>query len=195
MFTGIIQTTGSIISRREENGRTFLEIQPKNLIFDIKTGDSIAVSGVCLTVVEVNQKTLVFEVMPETMRKTTLVDVLIGDMVNLEAALQLSDRLGGHLVYGHVDAVGEVTEIQPDGENKLVTVLLSVELTKYLILHGSIALDGISLTVARLQDNKITVSLIKETVDLTTWGSLVVGQKINVEVDVIGKYVEKLIKI
>ena len=195
MFTGIIQTTGSIISRREENGRTFLEIQPKNLIFDIKTGDSIAVSGVCLTVVEVNQKTLVFEVMPETMRKTTLVDVLIGDMVNLEPALQLSDRLGGHLVYGHVDAVGEVTEIQPDGENKLVTVLLSVELTKYLILHGSIALDGISLTVARLQDNKITVSLIKETVDLTTWGSLVVGQKINVEVDVIGKYVEKLIKI
>lgn len=193
MFTGIIQTTGSIISRDQKNGRTYFVIQPKNFISDVKTGDSISVSGVCLTIVKIHQESLTFEVMPETMRKTTLANVKIGDIVNLEPALQLSDRLGGHLVSGHVDAVGEVTEILAYGGNKLVTVLIPTELTKYVILHGSITFDGISLTVARLDENKITVSLIKETIDRTTWGLLAVEQKVNVEVDVMGKYVEKLI--
>lgn len=195
MFTGIIQTIGVLKDRQEESGRVYLRIQPHRLIAGTKLGDSISVQGVCLTVAKIDvDGILMFEVMPETFRKTNLESFNLNDKVNLEPAMLLSDRLGGHLVAGHVDAVAEVSEVTSDGENILVTVTLPSQLEKYVIEHGSIALDGISLTVARLNRHLVTVSLIKETVEQTAWDGILVGKKVNVEVDMIGKYVENMIR-
>jgi len=194
MFTGIVQTVGLVTGLIEKKERAYISLKPKNKIGHIRVGDSVSISGVCLTLVKKLKFDLMFEVMPETKRKTTLVKLKKNDHFNLELALRVGDRLGGHMVQGHVDALASVVFVEFDGKTTLVGVKLPAKLKKYVILHGSITFDGISLTVARLQGNLVTVSLIKETMARTTWKNIAVGQLVNVEVDVIGKYVEKFLK-
>ena len=194
MFTGIIKTLGIVVGQAEKKGRTYLTVKAKNKINHVQEGDSISVSGVCLTVVHAAQSLLTFEIMPETKRKTILDKIKKNDWVNLETALRFGDPLGGHIVQGHIDTVATVKSVEKDAENVLISLNVPAGWGKYIILHGSIALDGISLTVARLRGNIVTVSLIKETLERTTWKNISVGQRVNVEVDVVGKYVEKLFK-
>lgn len=194
MFTGIIKTVGIVTDQVEKKGRTYLTVKAKNKINRLQEGDSISVSGVCLTVVHTTQSLLTFEIMPETKRKTILDTIKKNDWVNLETALHFGDALGGHIVQGHIDTVAKVISLEEDVKNLLVRLKVPGGWSKYIIVHGSIALDGISLTVARLQGNMVTVSLIKETIERTTWKNVSVGQRVNVEVDVLGKYVEKLFK-
>lgn len=189
MFTGIIQGTSKII----DNGK-LLTLAPHAILKKTKLGGSVAINGVCLTLVKRSVKGLLFEVMPETLRKTNLGALKKNNIVNIEPALKVGDELGGHIVQGHVDGVGTVKKIVADGYNTLVEIIVPSDLHQYLVLHGSITLDGISLTVARLGAKTVTVSLITETLIRTTWKTLAVGQKINIEVDVLGKYIKRLLK-
>lgn len=193
MFTGIVKTSGIVTDISEKKKRTYIAVKPKKKLGSVRVGDSVSVNGVCLTISKMEKSGFVFEVMPETKRKTTLAALKKNDIVNLEPALRLSDTLGGHIVQGHVDAVAPVVSVESDGENILVSIKLPNELKRYIIVHGSITFDGISLTVARLKGNIVTVSLIKETVDRTTWKNISVGQLVNAEVDVLGKYVENIL--
>lgn len=193
MFTGIVKTSGIIGDVMEKKDRAYIVVKPKTNLGRVRVGDSISVSGVCLTIVKISKSGLLLEVMPESRRKTTLGKLKKNDRVNLELALRVGDRLGGHIVQGHVDAVVPVVSVESDSGNILVGVKLPADLKRYVILHGSITLDGISLTVARLRGAVVTVSLIKETVDRTTWKNISVGRLVNVEVDVLGKYVESIL--
>ncbi len=194
MFTGIVKTVGIVTDLAEKKGRTYLTVKAKHTISRVQKGDSISVSGVCLTVVRTSKSLLTFEIMPETKRKTILDTIKKNDWVNLETALRLGDALGGHIVQGHVDTVAKVISVQQDAKNVLVSLKIPAGWKNYIIVHGSIALDGISLTVARLQGSVVTVSLTNETIERTTWKTILVGQRVNVEVDVVGKYVEKIFK-
>lgn len=189
MFTGIVQGIAKVL---ENNKR--LVLIPHPVLSKTKLGGSIAINGVCLTLCKRSTKGLWFEVMPETLRKTNLGGLKKNSLVNIEPALRVGDELGGHIVQGHVDGTGEIKKIFPDGSNTLVEIELPKELKKYTVLHGSITLDGISLTIARTSTKSITVSLIAETLQRTIWKNLGVGQKVNVEVDVVGKYIKNFIK-
>lgn len=189
MFTGIVQGTTKII----DNGKLLL-LAAHPVLKKTKLGGSIAINGVCLTLVKRSAKGLWFEVMPETLRKTNLGALKKNDFVNVEPALHVGDELGGHMVQGHVDGVGTVKKVIADGSNTLVEIEIPKELRSYVVAHGSITLDGISLTVARLSQSVITVSLIAETLKRTIWKTILVGQKINIEVDVLGKYIKNFLK-
>ena len=160
---------------------------------DLAVDGSIAVSGVCLTVINLADASFQVEAVGETLRKTTLGTLRSGSKVNLERALRFSDRLGGHLVQGHVDGVGQIMDVQPQEGGRLIAVAISPRLSKYVISEGSIAIDGVSLTVARLREDTATISLIPHTLQKTTFGELKIGAKVNIEVDLIGKYIEKLL--
>lgn len=194
MFTGIIRTLTKVLDWRSEKKRQYLVLAATKDLKLIKLGGSVAVNGVCLSLTRRTTVALVFEVMPETLRKTNLGELKKNDLVNIEPALRVGEELGGHLVQGHVDGVGKVVKISSDQENILVEIELPKDLRQYVVLHGSITLDGISLTVARLNSKNITVSLIAETLKRTIWKNISAGQKVNVEVDVIGKYVKNFLK-
>jgi riboflavin synthase len=157
-------------------------------------GDSVAVNGVCLTATQIGADGFISDVMAETLRRTTLGELRVGDRVNLERAATATTRLGGHLVQGHVDGVGRLIDRSPAGAFDEVTIALPATLTSYVVEKGSIAVDGISLTVARLTDDTITIGLIPETLQRTTFGHRAVGDTVNIEVDVIAKYVERLLE-
>jgi riboflavin synthase len=163
-----------------------------SLASDIALGDSVAVNGVCLTAVDVSDGGFVTEVMNETLRLSSLGTVASGSNVNLELAVRASDRLGGHIMQGHVDGVGSVSAIEEDGFARRVTIDADAEVLRYVVYKGSIAVDGVSLTVAGLDDRSFTVSLIPETLQRTNLGLARVGDTVNLEVDVVAKYVERL---
>lgn len=192
MFTGLIQGIGEVrsLDRGEEGAR--LKIAT-SLGPEIGPGDSVAVNGICLTATAADDAGFETEAMNRTLEVTALGSVEAGDRVNLELAMKASDRLGGHIVQGHVDGVGEVSSVIDDGFAKRLRVALDRDLLRYAIEKGSVALDGVSLTISTLGDDWLEVSLIPETLERTNLGSAEAGRKINVECDVIAKHVERLV--
>lgn len=194
MFTGLIKEIGKIKSIVPNREGAMIEIESSKLISEIAIDDSVAVNGVCQTAVGVTNKTFVVQAVHTTLEKTSLGKLKVGEEVNLELALRLSDRLGGHLVQGHVNATAPLSAIKSTGDNFLLTVTLPHSLLRYVIAEGSITLDGISLTVARLEGNAVTVSIIPHTYHSTILKNKKIGDHINVEVDVLAKYIERLLK-
>jgi riboflavin synthase len=192
MFTGLVQDRGRIeeLSQTDEGVRMTVS---SALAGELAEGDSIAVDGVCLTAVGVQNGTFGAEVMNETLRRTALEDAVPGSAVNLELALRASDRLGGHIVQGHVDAVGTVSSVAEDGFARRLEIEAPASVLRYVIEKGSIAVDGVSLTVTGTDNESFTVSLIPETLERTTLGTAEPGTKVNLEVDVLAKYVERLV--
>jgi len=193
MFTGLIEELGTVKGIRSQSGGIRLSIAGKTVLDGMKTGDSIAVNGACLTVVEMSHALFGADVSKETLIKTTLGRLRVGDRVNLERAMRPTDRLGGHLVAGHVDAVGVIRTIERTGESSLFTFAAPPEVLRYLIYKGSIAIDGISLTVNEVQGERFTVTIIPHTARQTTLGFKKAGDPVNLEADMIGKYVEKFV--
>jgi riboflavin synthase len=195
MFTGIIEELGSLTGIDDLGDAARLSVYGPQVVKDARHGDSIAVNGVCLTVVATDGDTFTADVMRETLDRSALGALAEGDPVNLERAATLSTRLGGHLVQGHVDGVGTVTGRSPAEHWDVVTVALPPGLSRYVVEKGSITVDGISLTVAAIDGDELSVSLIPTTLELTTLGRKAVGAPVNLEVDVIAKYVEKLLEV
>ncbi len=195
MFTGLVEEMGRLKARESSSSNMRLVITAgPALLRGLKDGDSVAVNGVCLTVTETAGDSFSAVVMPETMRKSNLGAALPGELLNLERALPLGGRLGGHLVSGHIDATGTLTQRYPEGGAVIMHFGIPVELTKYLIPKGSIAVEGVSLTVAGLERGGFSVSLIPLTAGRTTLGQKRIGAAVNIEVDLIGKYVESLMR-
>ena len=193
MFTGIVEELGTVVAVTPLGESARLGVRASVVSADVSLGDSVAVSGVCLTVVEVDGETFVADVMGETLRRSALGGLRPGDPVNLERAATLSSRLGGHLVQGHVDGVGTVSKREPGEHWETVTFSVPPSITRYIVEKGSIAVDGISLTVMAVDDESFTVGLIPTTLASTTLGTAKAGVSVNLEVDVLAKYVEKLI--
>jgi riboflavin synthase len=193
MFTGIIQAVGEITHIAPLDDGVSLRIATGQLdLSDVKTGDSIALNGVCLTVTAVADGLFSVDVSRETLNCTVDMDKQ-GNKVNLEKALRLSDRLGGHLVSGHVDGVGEVIRFMPAGESYLLALRMPLPLLKYVAKKGSIAVNGVSLTVNTLTGDQVEINLIPHTLSATTLNKLEAGAKVNIEVDMLARYVERLI--
>jgi riboflavin synthase len=192
MFTGIVQVRGEVARVQQQPDSAQISVRGPGLHVSA-IGDSVAVDGVCLTVVSRDGDTVVCDVMQETLRRTTLAAARAGDKVNLELAATPTSRLGGHLVQGHVDGVGRIVARQPTEHWELVSVDAPADLVRYIVEKGSIALDGVSLTVVSIDANVFTVSLIPETLRRTSLGTKGVGDDVNIEVDVIAKYVERLL--
>ena len=195
MFTGIIEELGSVKAIDVLPDAIRLTIEGPLVVSDVNRGDSISVSGACLTAVEHDATCFTADVMQETLKLTSLDGIKVGDPVNLERAMTAATRFGGHVVLGHVDGVGEVISREPSENWEWVRVSIPKELMKYVVLKGSITLDGISLTVNELGDNWVGLSLIPETLAVTTLGSKKPGSKVNVEVDVMAKHIERLIEL
>jgi riboflavin synthase len=193
MFTGIIETLGSVTAVDNADSSSRLTIRGE-VTDGTAVGDSIAVNGVCLTATSVDSDSFTADVMAETLRRSTLGELRPGDAVNLERAATATTRLGGHLVQGHVDGVGRLTGRAPSGHFDEVSIAMPTDLLRYVVEKGSIAIDGISLTVAKLGDGEITIGLIPETLQRTTLGHRQIGDAVNIEVDVIAKYVERLLE-
>ena len=193
MFTGLIERTGRIESSTQtDKGRRLTVSVADDL--DLALGDSLAVNGVCLTVAARNNGSAAFDVSPETLRVTTLGSLETGRLVNLERPLRADARLGGHFVLGHVDATGRVTRLAPDGEHYWFEIEIPSSMEPYVIHKGSIAIDGISLTIASLEDRRVGVQIVPFTFGATTLRECRVGAAVNLEADVIGKYVERLVR-
>jgi riboflavin synthase len=192
MFTGLVEDLGTVaaVDATDDGVRLTLE---SRLARELGEGDSIAVNGVCLTAVGICGERFGADVMHETLRRSSLGDVVAGSRVNLELALRADARLGGHMMQGHVDGVGAVTAVRPDGFARVVTVEADPSLLRYVVEKGSIAVDGVSLTVARVGDSDFDVSLIPETLERTNLGRAEPGAPVNLEVDILAKYVEKLV--
>jgi len=193
MFTGIIQGTGKLIEKRITGGGVTFRIEPGTSLPDPCEGESIAINGVCLTAYSFHDVTFLADVSPETLSRTTLGDLSVGGRINMERALRLSDRLGGHIVSGHVDCVSQVLEKRPAGDFTILSFSLPERLERYVIEKGSVTIDGISLTVNSCDSGRFSVSIIPHTLQATTLDHLLKGGRVNVELDIIGKYVEKLL--
>jgi riboflavin synthase len=194
MFTGLVEEIGQIAAVEAHGTSRRFTIRAEKILEDAKIDDSICVSGVCLTVVAAAENTFQVQAVDETLRKTTLGNLRAGNRVNLECALRPTDRLGGHFVQGHVDGTASIVDLIPQAAGQLMVVELSKDLLRYVIPHGSITLDGVSLTVARLDEPRITIALIPHTLAQTTLGERRHGDWLNVETDLLGKYVERLLK-
>jgi riboflavin synthase len=192
MFTGIVEGLGSVESLTRAAGGVRMGIKADFTMDSVVVGDSIAVSGACLTVVSFQNNTFEVDIAPETLSKTILDRTRVGDRVNLERALRLGDRLGGHLVSGHVDAVGAVKARQPVANAALFTFGVPESISRYIIKKGSVAVDGVSLTVNACTKDSFEVSIIPHTAKVTTIGLRKIGDSVNIETDIIGKYVERL---
>lgn len=189
MFTGIVREVGTIAAFAGSR----LVVAGAETAASAAVGDSVSVAGVCLTVVERDAGELAFDVIPETLARTSLGRLRPGDPVNLEAALRVGDPLGGHVVQGHVDAVGRVRSVAPESDSRRVWVDAPESVVRYCLEKGSIAVDGVSLTVAALDDEGVEVALIPHTLEVTTLGRLEPGDQVNLEVDVLAKVVERLL--
>ncbi|MCX6401326.1 MAG: riboflavin synthase [Propionibacteriales bacterium] len=194
MFTGIVEEFGTVAAIEDQGDAIRLTIASDITLSDAGLGDSIAVNGCCLTVAERTDTTWTADVMAETLDKTSLGGLVVGEQVNLERAVTAEKRLGGHIVQGHVDAVGEVVARTPSEHWEIVEIAMPVELGRYLVDKGSITVDGTSLTVVAAGETTFTVSLIPETLARTTLGFRTPGSRVNLEVDVIAKHVEKLVR-
>jgi len=195
VFTGIIQGLGVVVEKRPIGGGMVFCLEAGFELTDPEEGESIAVNGTCLTARDIQGRRFLVDVSPESLSRTGLGSLEVGGRVNLERALRLADRLGGHLVSGHVDGRGRVEERRAAGDFTLFTFSLDAALTKYVIEKGSITIDGVGLTVNSCSDNRFSVSIIPHTLAVTTLGLLKQGDRVNLEVDIIGKYVEKLLSV
>jgi riboflavin synthase len=193
MFTGIVEELGTVAAIEPQGDALRLSIRAATVLDDVRLGDSIAVNGCCLTVADVESGVWTADVMQETLDKTSLLGAGPGDRVNLERAVTAGTRLGGHIVQGHVDGVGTVVRRTPSEHWEVVQISLPEELSRYLVDKGSITVDGVSLTVVEAGVDSFTVSLIPETLARTTLGFRAPGDRVNLEVDVIAKYVERLL--
>lgn len=192
MFTGIVQEIGEIVEITPAPNGARLVIRMPTLAPDVAMGDSISIDGTCLTAVELGSERIAFEAMGETLARTALGRLGPGSHVNLEPALRANDRMGGHVVQGHVDATGEVTATRSDGIATVLTITAPETITRYIVEQGSIAVNGVSLTVSQVVAGGFEIWLIPHTCQVTTFGSLETGGIVNLEVDVFAKYVEKL---
>ena len=190
MFTGIVEEVGKVKSI--SNG--VLQIEANKVLEDVHTGDSIAVNGICLTVTSFTAHSFQADVMPETIRRTSLNELKLGSPVNLERAMAVGSRFGGHIVSGHIDGTGRIVSLKEEKNALLMKIAADSSLLRYIVEKGSVALDGISLTVAAVTDRDFTVSLIPHTRQITNLSAKGEGSTINIENDVVGKYVEKLLK-
>jgi riboflavin synthase len=193
MFTGLVDSTGTVHSV-EANGDGAHLVVETPLAAELRAGDSVAVNGVCLTAVEPDAARFRADVMGETLRRSSLGPLGAGDAVNLELPLRAGDRLGGHVVQGHVDGTGRVESIAEEGFARVVRIACDRNLLRYVVEKGSIAVDGVSLTVTEVDENGFGVSLIPETLERTNLGGATPGRLVNLEVDLIAKYVEKLVR-
>jgi riboflavin synthase len=194
MFTGIIEELGKVVAVEQQPDAVRITIAGPTVVSDLHRGDSIAVSGTCLTAVEFDSNGFTADVMQETLNLTSLSEIKVGDPVNLERAMTAATRFGGHVVQGHVDGVGNVISREPSDNWEWVRVQIPAELMKYVVLKGSITIDGISLTVNEVGEDFIGLSLIPETLRLTTLGTKQPGDKVNVEADVMAKHIERLLQ-
>ncbi|MFA7421693.1 MAG: riboflavin synthase [Melioribacteraceae bacterium] len=192
MFTGLIEEVGTIAAVKKLSKSIAFDISASKILSSVKLGDSIAVNGVCLTVTKFGSKLFSVDAVNETLKKTTLNEFKFGTKVNLEAALALGHKLGGHIVQGHVNGVGKINSIKQLGENFLLSISMPAELEKYIVSEGSIAIDGISLTVAQKRSNDIVCSIIPHTLRNTNLRFKKVGDRVNIEADVLSKYVETI---
>jgi riboflavin synthase len=193
VFTGLVEEVGRVTSL--EAGGTFrLSVSASRVLADTRVGDSVSVNGVCLTVGEMSGGTLTFHAMPETLRRTALGDLAEGSPVNLERAMSAQARFGGHIVQGHVDGVGEVLGVRPEGDAEIWEFAAPEGVLRYTVERGSVCVDGISLTVVTVRDASFTVSILPQTRANTNLKELKVGDRVNLEADVIGKYVERLLE-
>jgi riboflavin synthase len=193
VFTGLVADLGTIAEVHSTTDGVRLAIESP-LAGDLREGDSVAVNGVCLTAVGLCGDRFGADVMHETLRRSSLAEVQTGTKVNLELPVKADDRLGGHIVQGHVDGVGAISEARDDGFARVVTIAADPDLLRYVVEKGSIAVDGVSLTVARVGDDSFDVSLIPETLQRTNLGAAGPGTPVNLEVDILAKYVEKLVR-
>jgi riboflavin synthase len=189
VFTGLVQDLGTVTAVDASDDGVRLAVESG---LDLSAGDSVAVNGVCLTATAVGDGGFRADVMNETLRRSSLAGLEAGSRVNLELPLRAADRLGGHFVQGHVDGVGGVWDFRDEGFSRVVTIGMPAELMRYVVEKGSITVDGVSLTVSALGDDWLQVSLIPETLERTILGEIGVGQSVNLEVDVLAKYVERL---
>lgn len=194
MFTGIVQEVGTVLSTRPIDQGLHLLIEAPQSASQLAMGDSICTHGVCLTCVELDRDRFAVDVSAETLRRTTLGSLAAGSRINLELALRMGDRLGGHLVTGHVDGVGRLLSIAEEGESRLYTFEAPADVMRFVVEKGSIAVDGVSLTIAGLKGTEFHVALIPHTLQATTLGALRVGDSVNLEADLIGKYVARLLE-
>jgi riboflavin synthase len=190
MFSGIVEEVGTVAGNAI-NAEGRLHVAAREAVRDVQVGDSIAVNGCCLTVADVEDGGFVADVMPETGRRTNLLGLRQGDVVNLEAALRLGERIGGHMMSGHVDACGRVVALTPEGNAVVVRIAAPSDVLRYVVEKGSVGVDGISLTVVAVLDGSFTVSLIPHTMAVTTAGGWQAGSEVNLEADLVAKYVEK----
>lgn len=190
MFTGIVEEVGSVVNI-SDNGMT---VRAEKVMSDLKLGDSIAVNGACLTAVSLSGSEFSVDLSPETMRRTSLGDLSAGGSVNLERALSASDRMGGHIVQGHVDGTGRITSTKEDGDSIIFRVRTPAGLMPYIVEKGFIAVDGISLTVVKVATSSFTLAVIPYTLRNTNLETLSVGARVNLEADILAKYVENLLK-
>lgn len=193
MFTGLIAELGVVKRLKKLENSYHITIAAKKVLDKLKIGDSMAVNGTCLTVVALASNEFTADVMPETVKLTNLRKLHAGDKVNLERTLRLIDGLDGHIVSGHVEGIGVISQSRMDGIANIITVKTPAELMRYILLKGSIAIDGISLTVTEVKDGTFSVSLIPHTSKETTLGFKTIGDEVNLETDIIGKYVEQML--
>ena len=194
MFTGIIEELGTVASVEVLPDSIRLAIKGDLVRQDLSQGESISVNGVCLTAAEITSDGFISDVMLETLNRSSLSGISQGESVNLERAMSGAGRFGGHVVQGHVDGVAEIISREPSANWEVVKVRIPAELSKYVVHKGSITFDGVSLTVNDISDNTVSLSLIPETLRLTTLGTKQVGDKLNVEADILAKHIEKLIE-
>ena len=188
MFSGIVEEIGTV----RQVGTHSLTVEAHAILDDVSVSDSICVSGVCLTVIHVNADSFTADVMPETLRRTKLGLLLAGSRVNLERAVTPTTRMGGHFVLGHVDGVGSVVSVLAEESATLMTIHAPADVTRYVAMKGSVTIDGVSLTVAKLDEDSFTVSLVAYTYGQTTLGEARPGDAVNLEVDVLARYIERL---
>jgi len=194
MFTGIIEELGTVTGITKQPDALRLTINSKMVLDDLKRGDSISCSGTCLTAIEIDENGFTADVMMETIKLTSLSEVQVGDPINLERAMNAKTRYGGHVVQGHIDGVGELVSREKSDNWDWVRIRIPRELLRYVVMKGSITFDGISLTVNEISDDVIGLSLIPETLQVTTLGSKKPGSKVNLEVDVMAKHIERLLE-
>ena len=194
MFTGIIEEVGTVKEVRRSGNSSYIKIQAEKVLSDVHIGDSIAVNGVCLTVTRFDSTTFQADVMNETLERSSLGSLRSGSKVDLERAMSAEGRFGGHIVSGHIDGTGTVTDIKNDGIATWYTITAKPEIMRYIVEKGSVAIDGISLTVAKVTENSFSVSIIPHTASQTVLSTKKTGDIVNLENDIVAKYVEKLMK-
>jgi len=193
MFTGLIEEVGTLIDKRLVTSSAVIKIAAKDILNSVSIGDSISCNGVCLTVVDFSDRSFSADISHETLKRTTFSSLSNGSMINLEQALKLSDRLGGHIVSGHVDTVSKILAIESIGSGYQISISLNNEINRYIAAKGSVTVDGISLTVSTLFDDRFEVAIIPHTFSSTTLVKKRVGDGVNIEVDIISRYLERLI--